>query len=135
MSDTDNLVSLTLAELRGAIEARGWTIAQLASRLGIHPITLGRYLNGHRDMPVTIFLGACEAIEINPAIILNRAEERADDAKVVPLRRNDPQPVAADDEWNDAYLPNAARHIDERLKHAEFRPEDESQDAGSDEPC
>lgn len=72
---------LTLAlgrELKGAIAARGFTVVDVASRLGVERSTLSRYLNGKRQIPATLFVMAARMIGIEPGVLTTRARSRVD---------------------------------------------------------
>lgn len=66
------------AELRAERAAAGITIAALASDAGIPEVTLRRYLKNTRDLPLPALVALSFALGVNPAIILTRAQERAE---------------------------------------------------------
>lgn len=51
----------------------------LAERSGIPYSTLRRYLSGDRDIPVTSLIAICEALNVDPGLILQRATRRAEE--------------------------------------------------------
>jgi len=63
-------------ELRGAIAAYGHDAQTVASIIGIHSVTLSRYLNGHRVIPSSVISNVAEAIGAQPEEIVARAYTR-----------------------------------------------------------
>lgn len=51
----------------------------VAERSGIPYSTLRRYLAGERDIPVTALIAICEALNVDPGLILQRATRRAEE--------------------------------------------------------
>jgi len=48
----------------------------LAERVGIHPVTMTKYLKNQRNMPVTVLIGIAEALGLSPRVLMQRAESR-----------------------------------------------------------
>ena len=120
--DPDAFAKALGAQMRAEIAAAGLSARAVAHRAGMQPVVLGRYLNGERDMPVSVLARVLNAIEALagvralPNVVLRRAEERlatasrSDDAEtgapVTRLRPGSieaglPQLLAADDPKND----------------------------------
>jgi|SRR5690625_133140 len=63
-------------ELRGAISAHGYEAQAVAGIIGIHSVTLSRYLNGHRIIPSSVVSNVAEAVGAHPEEIVARAYTR-----------------------------------------------------------
>lgn len=72
----DRFAELVALELRGAMASRGFVAQHVASRIGIHSVSLSRYLNGHRVMPSSVVSTVAEVIGVEPQEIVGRAYER-----------------------------------------------------------
>ncbi len=67
---------LVATELKGAITARGFTVAQVCEQIGTYPTTFSRYFAGKRSMTLDTFYAVCAVIGIEPAEIADRATKR-----------------------------------------------------------
>lgn len=72
----DRFSELVGLELRGVLSSRGYTSQHVASRIGIHHVSLSRYLNGHRILPSSVISSVCEVVGVNPKEVIERAYER-----------------------------------------------------------
>ncbi len=110
-------------QLRGEIAAAGSSIAAMSREIGIARSALDNYVTGKRAIPVPIVYAVCAAVDLEPHLILRRAEERlrAEAARrgatITPLRprtdvrgrREDDSevafdsPVTHDDDTDDLY--------------------------------
>jgi plasmid maintenance system antidote protein VapI len=50
----------------------------LAEAIGIDRVTLNRYLNGHRSMPMPVFFRLAEALGLSPQALMQRVEARVE---------------------------------------------------------
>lgn len=72
--ETESKASQSIAaQLRAVIAAKGVLKKDLADKSGLAVNTLSRYLNGHRDIPVSVFMEMCQVLEVDPGTILNEA--------------------------------------------------------------
>lgn len=60
--------------------ARNWSRAELLRRADVSPSTYARYASGERDMGVDTLLLVAEALSLRPSVIMQRAEERFEEA-------------------------------------------------------
>lgn len=67
-------------ELRAQKARKQVTDDEIAAATGIHRISVGRYLNGERAIPIMVFADICDFLQIPPAQIINAAEKQARDA-------------------------------------------------------
>lgn len=63
-------------QIRAELDERGMDQKTLAEKMGIERATLNRYLMNHRSMNMTMFLRLTEALEISPADLLGKAQNR-----------------------------------------------------------
>lgn len=63
-----------MAELRRARELQRLSVRELAERAGVFHGTLLRYLNNHREMPVSVFYDIAIALRVEPVELMARAE-------------------------------------------------------------
>jgi transcriptional regulator with XRE-family HTH domain len=78
--ESEKAISRALGEeLRRAREAKGWSRAQLVSRLpsGIGDRTLLSYEHGTRQLTALRFIELCRALEVAAPVLLNQALQRA----------------------------------------------------------
>lgn len=61
------------AQLRATVAVKGILKKDLAEQSGLAVNTLSRYLNGHRDIPVSAFMQICQALELDPGTVLDEA--------------------------------------------------------------
>jgi len=55
---------------------RGMDQKTLAERVGIHPVTMTKYLKNQRTMPVSVLFDIAGALGISPRQLMQRAEAR-----------------------------------------------------------
>jgi len=65
------------AELRAERAAQNLTIQDLVERSGLVKVTLLRYLNAQRDIPVPALFAIANGLGVSPGVLLDRAAERA----------------------------------------------------------
>ena len=81
-------------QLRAEIAASRSSIAAMARTIGIARSALDNYVTGKRAIPVPIVYSVCAELDLQPHVLLSRAEERllADDscpgARISVLRRS-----------------------------------------------
>lgn len=82
-------------QVRAEISAAGSSVAAMARRIGIARSALDNYVKGERSIPVPIVYAVCDAVQIEPHVLVERAEQRfvddeATTSKVTPIRRKRP---------------------------------------------
>lgn len=73
MEDESKTSQSIAAQLRAVVAVNGILKKDLAEKSGLAVNTLSRYLNGHRDIPVSAFMQICQALGVDPGALLNKA--------------------------------------------------------------
>ena len=60
---------------------RGMDQKTLAERVGIHPVTMTKYLKNQRNMPVSVLIDIAGALGISPRALMQAAESRISQQK------------------------------------------------------
>jgi transcriptional regulator with XRE-family HTH domain len=55
---------------------RGLDQKTLSERVGIHPVTMTKYLKNQRTMPVSVLFDIAGALGVSPRLLMQRAEAR-----------------------------------------------------------
>lgn len=76
MDDDQRYLVAVGQQLRAEIAASGRSAAAIARMTGMDKTVLHRYLHAQRDLPLSTLRRICDAISIDPALVLERAEER-----------------------------------------------------------
>lgn len=63
-TESDRINAATVAVLRSVIAVRHLNQKSIAESIGLSPVTVSRYLNGHRDVPLSLVFGVAEAAGI-----------------------------------------------------------------------
>ncbi|MDT0171056.1 helix-turn-helix transcriptional regulator [Pseudarthrobacter sp. BRE9] len=63
-------------QIKVELVERGMDQKTLAERVGIHPVTMTKYLKNQRTMPVTTLFDIAAAFGISPRLLMQRAEAR-----------------------------------------------------------
>ncbi|PRA79135.1 hypothetical protein CQ045_16340 [Microbacterium sp. MYb66] len=79
-------------QMRAEIAASRSSIAAMARTIGIARSALDNYVTGKRAIPVPVVYSVCAALDLEPHLLLGRAEERlradgATTARITPIRR------------------------------------------------
>lgn len=77
MTREQDYLSAVGQQLRAEIAASGTSAKKISEKIGMDRTTLHRYLHGQRDIPLSALVRITSGIGIDPAIVLDRAEERA----------------------------------------------------------
>jgi len=77
METWEALAKALADQVRAEIAAAGMSGRALSQGIGIANPTLSRYLNGSRDMPVSVLVRIGQYVGVPPAVIFERAYERA----------------------------------------------------------
>jgi len=63
-------------QIKVELVERGMDQKTLAERVGIHPVTMTKYLKNQRTMPVTTLFDIAAAFDLSPRLLMQRAEAR-----------------------------------------------------------
>lgn len=63
-------------QIRAEIAAGGSSIAAMSRAINVARSTLDNYVTGERAIPVTVAYAICEELNISPADVIRRAEDR-----------------------------------------------------------
>lgn len=63
-------------QIKVELVERGMDQKTLAETVGIHPVTMTKYLKNQRTMPVTTLFDIAAAFGISPRLLMQRAEAR-----------------------------------------------------------
>lgn len=75
--EQENLITASIAaQLRASIAEQNVLKKDLAERSGLSLVTLSRYLNGHRDIPVPAFMAICSLLGVDAGSIVNQAAKQ-----------------------------------------------------------
>lgn len=105
-------------QLRAEIAAGGSSIAAMSREIGIARSGLDNYVAGRRAIPVPVLYRVCVVLDVEPHVVLARAEERlrADDARhsapVTPLPRRGDVRGGREDVPEVAFESRLAHHRD-----------------------
>ena len=75
-------------QLRAEKNNQGLTEEELAKSLGIHRVSMSRYLSGVRAVPLAVFADACQVLHTDALEVIARAKatvQKADQAGEPPL--------------------------------------------------
>lgn len=82
MDDKADLFNATLGSvIRGEAAYAGKSIAQLSRESGVEYVTLGRYLRGERDIPVTVLYRCALCLPTNVSALVGEAMRRMSDSE------------------------------------------------------
>ncbi|MBB2957009.1 helix-turn-helix domain-containing protein [Pseudoclavibacter helvolus] len=66
-------------ELKGAIVSRGRTAQDVAEAVGRSSAGFNRWLNGKRELPITVLCEVAELLDMDPRVIVEHAYDRVVD--------------------------------------------------------
>lgn len=70
-------LELALAkQIKVELVENGLDQKDLAEKIGIHPVTLTKYMKGQRSFPMPTFFAVAEALGLSPRELMERAEAR-----------------------------------------------------------
>ncbi|RYN14338.1 hypothetical protein PG2022B_0267 [Bifidobacterium animalis subsp. animalis] len=64
------------AELRAQKARRKVSDEQIAEAIGVHRVSVSRYLTGERPIPIVVFADLCNFLQASPTKIIDEAEQR-----------------------------------------------------------
>ncbi|MFR0555731.1 hypothetical protein PSRA_1446 [Pseudoscardovia radai] len=65
------------AELRAQKGRRKASDDDIADAIGVHRVSVSRYLSGARPIPLTVFADMCDYLGVAPAKVIDEAEKHA----------------------------------------------------------
>jgi len=68
-------------QIKVELVERGMDQKTLAERVGIHPVTMTKYLKNQRTMPVSVLIDIAGALGISPRALMQAAESRISQQK------------------------------------------------------
>jgi len=75
-TDVTRLEEAIAKQIKVELVERGLDQKELAERIGIHPVTLTKYMKGQRSMPMPTFFAVADALGLSPRELMTRAEAR-----------------------------------------------------------
>jgi ribosome-binding protein aMBF1 (putative translation factor) len=73
---SEEFETAVVKQIKAEIAAAGLNTKSLAEKLNKDYFTLRRYLTGERKMPLGVFLAIAQALDIDAATLVQRAEQR-----------------------------------------------------------
>ena len=64
------------AELRAQKSRRKVSDEQIAEAIGVHRVSVSRYLTGDRPIPIVVFADLCRFLQVSPVKLVDEAEQR-----------------------------------------------------------
>lgn len=77
--ETPTLAACVVAQINAERAARNMSVKELAARVGIHPGSMPRYMNGERQLTLGQVEAFANALGIDLMTLLRRAEQRRDE--------------------------------------------------------
>lgn len=72
----EGLEAALATQIKVELVERGLDQKTLAERVGIHPVTMTKYLKNQRSMPLPVLIDIAETLSISPRVLMQRAEAR-----------------------------------------------------------
>ncbi len=72
----EGLEAALATQIKVELVERGLDQKTLAERVGIHPVTITKYLKNQRSMPVPVLIDIADALGVTPRALMQRAEAR-----------------------------------------------------------
>lgn len=72
----EGLEAALATQIKVELVERGMDQKTLAERVGIHPVTMTKYLKNQRSMPVPVLIGIADVLSVSPRVLMQRAEAR-----------------------------------------------------------
>ena len=76
-SYSEIFASAIAEELRAQKARRKVSDEQIAQSVGIHRVSVSRYLSGDRPIPMMTFADLCSFLQISPTAVIDKAEQQA----------------------------------------------------------
>lgn len=72
LATTERINAATVAVLRSVIAVRHLNQRKIAESIGLTPVTVSRYLNGHRDVPLVLVFAVAVAAGVAASELVER---------------------------------------------------------------
>lgn len=72
----ESLEAALSTQIKVELVERGMDQKELSGLVGVHPVTMTKYMKGHSSMPMPIFFKVAEAFGLSPRTLMERAEAR-----------------------------------------------------------
>lgn len=72
----EGLEAALATQIRVELVERGLDQKTLAERVGIHAVTMTKYLKNQRSMPLPVLIGISEELGLSPQALMRKAEAR-----------------------------------------------------------
>ncbi|WP_324644200.1 helix-turn-helix transcriptional regulator [Pseudarthrobacter sp. LT1] len=72
----EGLEAALSTQIKVELAENGMDQKTLAERVGIHPVTMTKYLKNQRNMPVNVLFEIAGALGLSPRVLMERAEAR-----------------------------------------------------------
>lgn len=76
----EGLEAALATQIKVELVERGMDQKTLAERVGIHPVTMTKYLKNQRSMPMPVLIDIASALGASPRVLMQRAEARIQSA-------------------------------------------------------
>ena len=72
----ESLEAALAMQLKVELVERGMDQQDLADQIGIHRVTMSKYMKGHRSFPMPVYFKIAEALGLSPRELMQRVEAR-----------------------------------------------------------
>ncbi len=72
----EGLEAALATQVKVELLERGLDQKTLAERVGIHPVTMTKYLKNQRSMPLPVLIDIASELGVSPRVLMQRAEAR-----------------------------------------------------------
>lgn len=72
----EGLEAALATQVKVELVERGMDQKTLSERVGIHPVTMTKYLKNQRSMPLPVLIDIASALGVSPRVLMQRAEAR-----------------------------------------------------------
>jgi len=76
MNNFEGLEASLATQIKVELVERGMDQKTLAERVGIHPVTLTKYMKNQRSFPLPVLIAVADALGLSPRMLMERAEAR-----------------------------------------------------------
>lgn len=76
MSNYEGLEASLATQIKVELVERSMDQKTLAERVGIHPVTLTKYMKNQRSIPLPVLIDIAVALGVSPRELMERAEAR-----------------------------------------------------------